>query len=535
MKNSLTQLAIILAYILISNTSFSQSKKESYKNKTFKLEKYEVLDISFNSKKQIISPFEVDFGAKFIKPDGSELTVQGFYNDSREWILRFSANEIGDWNYTTFSSVKILNNKKGKITVSKAKPGKHGAVVINKNDPKKFAYEDGSTYFLQAFEIDWLFALDYDNPNAAPKTEHLLNLISKNGFNQVVTTLYSYDVRWEKDDRLKLHPEHEFGSRDDIFPFLGSNSKPDHSSLNVTFFKRFDRIVSLMHDKNIVANLMIYVWNKKVKWPKPGSLEDDRFFDYVMKRYQAFPNVVWNISKEAFRQTIPYMSERIERAKKLDAYNRLVTIHDFRKADEVPIDFISYQGGWSTLYTKMIEEYKKYDKPVVNIENAGYSESSYMVFPCDFIIAEECLKRNYQCYFAGVYTNYYWQALAWNVMVYNPYEQEDDFLKPKFEYYKYLKEFFDKYDYQKFKPVWDERRIGHCLKSDDGIYLYYMAKENYQLSIYSNKGIGLKQGTYQWFNTHTGEYSKEIKYEGKHILNPFHRSVDAILIRNTNK
>ncbi|WP_298369663.1 DUF5060 domain-containing protein [uncultured Lutibacter sp.] len=528
------RIVLLVTFLLISINSIGQKKEVIYNRKSVQLEKYQVVDVSFFAKKIVKQPFEVDFGAIFTKPNGEKLKVLGFYNDAKEWLLRFSANEIGEWTYITFSSLKELDNKKGKFNISTSEVTKHGAVVIDKNNPKKFAYEDGTPYFLQAFEIDWLFALDYDNDSAIPKTEHLLSLIKENGFNQVVTTLYSYDVRWEKDEKLKLHPEHEFGSREDIFPFLGSNSKPDHSSLNVAFFKKFDRVISSMHNEDIVANLMIYVWNKKVKWPKAGSPEDDRFFDYVLKRYQAFPNVVWNISKEAFRQSIPYMSERIERAKKLDAFNRLVTIHDFRKAEDAPIDFISYQGGWSTLYTKMIAEYTKHNKPVVNIENAGYSESSYMVFPCDFIISEECLKRNYQCYFAGVYTNYYWQALAWNVMVYNPYEQDEDFIKPNFEYYKYLENFFTIYNYQDFYPVWDERKIGHCLKSDTGVYLYYMEKENYQLSIYSNKGVGLPQGTYRWFNTFTGEFSEEIEYKGKHIVNPFHRVADAILVRNTN-
>jgi len=532
MKKIRTTLLLIVHCILIIFAINAQSKKEYYK-KSVNLGKYEVVDISFQAKKNIKKPFDVEFGATFTKPDGAILKVAGFYNGGKEWLLRFSANQVGNWQYTTFSSLKELDNKKDKIVITANKKNKHGAVVIDKNNPKKFAYEDGSPYFLQAFEIDWLFALDYDNSKSAPKTDHLLDLLVENGFNQVVTTLYSYDVRWKKDEKLKLHPEHEFGSRDDIYPFLGTNKQPNHSTLNVTFFQRFDRIVSLMHDKDIVANLMIYVWNKKVKWPKAGSPEDDRYFDYVLKRYQAFPNVVWNISKEAFRQTVPYMTERIERVKKKDAFKRLVTIHDFKKGDNSTVDFVSYQGGRSTLYTKMIAEYNLHNKPVVNIENGGYSESSYAVFPCDYIIQEECLKRNYLCYFAGVYTNYYWQALAWNVMIYNPFQQSDEFIKPKFEYYKHLEKFFSKYPYQNFYPQPELNRSGFCLKSDEDIYLFYMPKEAYQLSLYTKKGPGLKQGTVQWFNTHTGEYTKEISYEGKHIENPFHRNVDAILIRKT--
>jgi len=40
------------------------------------------------------------------------------------------------------------------------------------------------------------------------------------------------------------------------------------------------------------------------------SAEDNRYFDYVIKRYQAFPNIIWDVSKEALdygRCDIPYI------------------------------------------------------------------------------------------------------------------------------------------------------------------------------------------------------------------------------------
>ncbi|WP_111708230.1 DUF5060 domain-containing protein [Lutibacter citreus] len=162
MKKSIVQLALIVGCLLISSSSFSQLRKEVFKKKKIEIEKFEVIDISFKSKKIVQQPFEVDFGAVFTKPNGEKLKISGFYNDTKEWLLRFSANEIGEWTYTTFSSLNELNNK-GKFNVSPSEVTKHGAIVIEKNNPKKFAYEDGAPYFLQSFEIDWLFALDYEN------------------------------------------------------------------------------------------------------------------------------------------------------------------------------------------------------------------------------------------------------------------------------------------------------------------------------------------------------------------------------------
>jgi hypothetical protein len=101
--------------------------------------------------------------------------------------------------------------------------------------------------------------------------------------------LFASDVTWKKDDRLLA--KYEYGSPD-VFPFTGNNDAPDHSQLNIEYFKRLDRVIKYLDHRGIAAHLMIYVWNKRVNWPEANSEADTRYFDYVVKRYQAFPNMV---------------------------------------------------------------------------------------------------------------------------------------------------------------------------------------------------------------------------------------------------
>ncbi len=401
-------LIIFICVSFFSSTIFyGQIESIRFNEKEIKIKKFEVADIVFHTKNEIEKHFSLPFTATFKSPKGKELKIHGFYNGERKYIIRFSGNEAGKWTYETHSSVKELNGKKGRVFVGAA-TAKHGAIVIDKENPKKFSYEDGTSYMLRAFEADWLFALDYDNPKGIPKSEHLLGLLAENGINQIITTLYSYDVRWQKDEKLKNFPEHDYGSRDDIYPFLGTNNKPDFSSLNITFFKSFDRMIGLMHKKDIVAHLMIYVWNKKVKWPKAGSEEDKMFFDYVIKRYQAFPNIIWDIAKEAARRPDAHTLEPRKRVRKLDAFKRLVTVHDYEFCERNinQVDFVSTQDWRNQIYTEMSKNYKSFNKPILNIEHGGYTKSYYTVFPGDYVSPESCLKRNYLCYFAGVYAKY---------------------------------------------------------------------------------------------------------------------------------
>ena len=537
MKNISKKLTI--CFFLVSIHVIGQPKKEQYSTKSNLIQKWEVLDISFIANAKISNPYSTDFSAHFIHESGKEQEVFGFYNGNNEWLIRFSSALEGNWSFETKSDLKKLNGKIGKVKVSPSKKDNHGGIIIKKDNSQHFYYEDGTPYFLLAFECDWLYALDYHNDKGLPKTNHLLDLVAENGFNQIVMNVFSYDVSWEKDKKLNNHPEHEFGGPNDIFPFLGNNKTPDYSALNPEFFQKLDRTISLMHDKRIAAHLMIYVWNKLVAWPDMNTQADNMYFDYVVKRYQAFPNIVWDISKEALfygRADEAYIHSRIERIRKNDNFERLVSVHDYKYCSKYPekVDFISSQNWSHNIYDKMLEARTKFQNmPIFNIEHGGYEESPYTVFTGDYTNAETCLRRNYMCLFAGVYTTYYWQGASWNVIIYNPFEQPEDFIKPKFEYFEHMKKLFTEFDFSKMKPTPWQNGSAYNLTDDENTVLLYIHKENYGIDAAflrkedENRSI-------QWFNTLTGEFSEihAISAKGK-FISPWQGKADAILISRT--
>ena len=290
MKKIIFNIVLLFA---VSNTYSFHAFTE--KKVSIQVDKWEVVDIRFSTNK-IEAPFETLFYARFTNPSGEQIEIPGFYNGDNQYIIRFSGNISGNWTYTTYSDLEEINNLKGSVLVSNTPYKKsRGAITIDKINPQKFSYEDGTPYFLVAYEFDWLFALDYGEKNQK-NTNQILDKLEENNYNQVVFNAYAYDIRWEKDKTTK--PEHDF-SKPKFFPFLGTNKIPDYSSLNIDFFKHLDNVIANLNNRNIVAHLMIYVWNKEVNWPNMYSLEDNRYFDYIIKRYQAYPNIIWDISKEA--------------------------------------------------------------------------------------------------------------------------------------------------------------------------------------------------------------------------------------------
>jgi len=542
------KLNLITIILCFSLTLSAGIKHEKFKNKqAINIDKWEVLDITFKAKASKQNPFTEQFDAVFTSPSGNKINVPGFYNGKNEWVLRFSAKEKGTWTYKTTSAIAALNNKVGTVEVSStAYNNVKGAIEIPKHDPRHFYYEDGTPYSLMAFECDWLYALDYKNSDGLPRTKQLLNTIKENGFNQVVMNVYTFDINlahngeWTRDEKLKNHPEHDFGGDLEVFPFLGNNEEPDYSMLNVEFFKKLDRTISLMHDKEIVSHLMIYVWNKLVNWPDMYSEADDMYYDYVAKRYGAFPNIMWDVSKEALfygRADDDYILERLRRLRNQNPFDRTITVHDYgfckRHSDEV--DYISRQTWNLALYQDMISDYRKFkNKPIFNIEHGGYEKSPYHVFPGSYTDAAYSLKRNYQCIFAGAYSTYYWQAAAWNVIIWNPFEQPEDFYQPKFEYFKHLTDFFTKYPITDYEPAPHRNQSGYAMKKNgEEQYLFYVPKETYQFraQFMFDTEKEIKPVTFKWFNTLTGEYSKEVTATKKQdFVSPWEGEADAILV-----
>lgn len=545
-SKSMNKLSIFICFIGLFfgiNKANAQSK---LKVNEFKSHQYEIFELEYSVQKPNENIQNQEVVVQFLHENGTHKTVKAFRNFDK-LIVRFCPELEGTYRFNTLSNYPSFLQQKGILQVEKALKTNFGAVKIHPKNPQKFTYQNGKSYFPLAFECDWLWALDYGRPNLN-RTDSLLNTIAKNGFNQVVMNVYAYDVGWKVDENVPV--QYEF-KRPTYSVFEGTNEKPNHQKLNYAFFEHYDKVLALLQKKGIVAHMMIYVWNKKVNWPSMYSVEDNQYFDYVIARYQAYSNVIWDVSKEALdygRCDIPYINERIERIRKNDLYNRLVTVHDYEYCSREPIkvDFISIQNWRSELNSLSLAALQKHaDKPVYNIEHGGYEEGPYLSFQGNYINAEACLQRNYECAFAGVYTSYYWQDAAWNIVVWDLENSTSPSPKPKLNYYKYFFDFFQKYPFEQFSPcipkLTTNGRVGAdnlassglAMSNGRGTYIYYVTANNFQINVVLPENTSKKVKA-TWFNPFTGHYlekEKEDIWVWKGFQSPW-PNVPSILIIN---
>jgi len=501
-----------LLFTLLASISLSARIQTPYSSTiSKKIPLWEPVDIVFeHSDKEAApsSPFDLAFTATFKGPDDTTLIVSAYYSSERTYTIRFSPSRLGKWTFLTSSELSSLDSLEGSLTVTAAQPAQKGPIETKQ---QSFQYADGSSYLPIAFECDWLFAIDAENPDDIPKTKLLTNEISQNGFNQVVMNVFAYDVAWKPDPNL---PEKYNYAKPKIFPFGGSNDDPNHGTLNLEFFDHFDRVMDQLQDSDLIAHLMIYVWNKKVNWPESKSEEDNRYFDYIIKRYQAYPNLIWDISKEATgygHNDMGYITDRISRLRSLDAHKRILTVHDYGYCVKNPneVDFISVQIWATELYSAMDDRRKKFpSKPVFNIEHGGYEKGPYRVFGGDYLSAEVCLSRAYQCLFAGVSFAHYWQDTSWSVVIHDPSELPAAD-QPKFHYYRHLAKLNAEIDFPRSTPVPAQKlsTSGFCLKLHNGGLAYYVPEANASIILKVKKELE-NLGSYRWFNPMTGEFTK---------------------------
>ena len=455
------------------------------------------------------NPYGIRFWAMFSKKGSETVKIPGFYDGSGHWMIRFMPSEIGLFEYVTESDIPELDKKSGCIAVLEPEANAVGRMMVDPQNPRHVRWESGKSYFMVGFEADWLGLMDFDDPSV-PKARSLIDAISENGFNHVFMNVYAHDAPWP--GYLGRDSRYDF-TAPDLWPFGGTNDAPDYEKLNPAFFASLDRVIEYLRSKDIVCHLMIYVWNKKVNWPKQDSEADRRYFDYIVARYQGYSNIVWDISKEALTYGYcgpDYIKGKCSRLREIDGIGHLLTVHDKEFCEKYPdlLDLISVQDWRTDLFGLMETMYARFEgKPVFNIEHGGYEESPFIMAPGDYQDAAVCLERNYLCLFAGVYSSYYWQGCSWNIVCYEPLSLPSE-KKPRFDYFKSMKKFFEKYPFARMKPQASAEVVssGHVLANDDDMIFILKPRESYCTHL--RKMDGVESISVSWFDPLSGEFSK---------------------------
>ncbi len=456
-------------------------------------------DFAFKAPETDANPYQVEIDATVTGPGGKSFTLPGFFDGDGTWKIRFSPTAEGDWTLTTKSDVPALDAQTASFTCVKSDAP--GVLRVDKDHPHHFVFDDGTRFFLQAYEYDWLWALDMGDPDV-PTVKKTLDLIGAHGFNYVLLNAYAHDTKWRMG---KTDPD-DYGPPD-MYPFAGTNDEPDHSRLNVAFWQHYDRVMDAMLDRGIQAHIFIKVYNKDVNWPEKGSPEEKGFFRWLIARYAAYPNVIWDFAKEAHKdKDLAYKQGLLKYIRATDPYGRLLTVHD----DDIVNDKGAYdeltdfrtdqhhekQGG-PTNREIILAQRERRAWPVANFESdyecgpEGLKDKTYN----KAMTPEATAKTLWDIAMAGAYIGYYYTYTAWDVI--RPLDE------PKgYTYMKHFGEFWRSTEYWKLEPSDNLAEDALCIAQPGKEYIVFQ-KEAQPFTVEITGTPSPLKG--EWFNPFTGE------------------------------
>ncbi len=453
-------------------------------------------DFSFTAKDAAANPFMVPFSATAKGPGGVVLNVPGFLDGDGTWKIRVAPTAEGAWSLVTKSDVKELDGKTAEFTcVKNANLKIHGVLRVDKAHPHHFIFEDGTRFFFQGYEYDWLWALDVGKPGV-PTVKASLDLIAKHGFNYVILNSYAHDTGWRKgrtaDDDYGPPP---------MYAWEGSNHAPDHSRMNLAYWQHYDRVMTALAERGMQAHMLMKVYNKQVKWPAHGSDEEKLFFRWLVARYAAYPNVIWDFAKEAHNEKdLAYKQGWLKWIRENDAWHHFTTVHDDDKAndsgayDELT-DFRTDQGH-NNWHDVIVRQRARRAWPVANVESdyehgpLGPNDKTYGKAESP----EETLRTLWEIQMAGGYTAYYYTYTAWDVV--RPLD-----VPPGYAMMKHFGDFWRATEYWTLDPAGKLVSAGWCLANPGCEYVVFQNEAKpFTLEIAGAKAP-LKA---EWFNPHTG-------------------------------
>ncbi|MBR6664490.1 MAG: DUF5060 domain-containing protein [Lachnospiraceae bacterium] len=297
-------------------------------------------------------------------------TVRGFYDGDGEYVVRFMPSYEGTY---TFEISGSYADKKlaGEFLVTAPTGNNHGPVHVENTYHLKYA--DGSSYYsLGTTCYAWVHQTN-------EMQEQTLQTLDENAFNKI---------------RFCMFPKHyDYNYEDPItFPYVGTpcdNSRLNRSTMfeymedkssnhwdfkvfNPEHFKRFDKRIEQLMERNIQADLILFHPYDRWGFDGMGAEYDDFYVSYVVARYGAYRNIWWSLANEydyVKTKTIEDWDRIGELIHKEDPYKRMCSVHNgpaFYDFSREWITHCSCQGTDRYKATELTAEIRqKYGKPVV--------------------------------------------------------------------------------------------------------------------------------------------------------------------------
>lgn len=295
------------------------------------------------------NPFAQIVDGVFTAPSGKHWKVPGFYDgngkggpDGAVWKVRFSADELGEWSFTSRSGEPTLNGWTAKFMVTAApgdatginRWGRLEAVGTAANEIRYLKFRDGPYWLKAGCDDPENFLGKSTNYDTNAERVAAIDYLSARGINSLYIMTHNLD-----------------GDDKDVWPWLGDTQK--EAKANGGMNARFDiaklaewlEIFEHMQAKGMVTYIVL---EDDSAWK---GYDHARYYREIVARFAHLPGLIFNFNEEfnenyKLAEALTFMSV----LKDLDAYNHPRGIHNVNQPDNAYVDaphmdFTSIQTG----------------------------------------------------------------------------------------------------------------------------------------------------------------------------------------------
>lgn len=298
-----------------------------------KVEIYQLWELEVENNKTYADPYrDVELRIQLKSKLGRVINHFGFYDGGNKWRIRFSPDELAEWNYEYWFTD---DNKKISGQFGCADSRKPGRVMKNYYNP--FWLGKGTTpktQFRSFHTGDRFFAANWDdpsNPDDGNKRSVFLDWLQKNKYNMLSIgsffTNRNEPQRGEGWDTPKLWP------------------------LNLAEYRKMETILDELCRRDITVFPFAGFFGARGEWPVEPA-EQELYIKYTLARIGHYPNLILNVAGPE-----PFWREEVRQYKgamrmndllrlgrtidSLDVHNHILTVHNEKRATQYGDPFIN--------------------------------------------------------------------------------------------------------------------------------------------------------------------------------------------------
>jgi hypothetical protein len=295
------------------------------------------------------NPFAVRLDVDFTSPSGRQYRVPGFYDgngkgslDGDVWKVRFSADELGVWDFKTRSDNTMLTGHVGRFTVTATSQdatgfwqlGRLESVSTPQNKIRYLKFRDGPYWLKAGCDDPENFLGNYDNYNTLAKRKAAIDYLAQRGINSVY--IMTHNIA---------------GDDNDVWPWIGKTSREARSNggsnarFDVAKLDEWRQLFEHMQAKGVVPYLIL---EDDSAWK---GYDHDRYYREIIARFGYLPALLLNGGEE---QNENYrLSEAIQLMRlfrQIDPYHHPLGLHNVNEPnddyiDANHLDYTSIQTG----------------------------------------------------------------------------------------------------------------------------------------------------------------------------------------------